>query len=192
MNVSISNINVQKKKIDPKLFLLYIAFASMIMFFSSLSSALIVKKGDTLHWVEVTLPNAFLISTFIILLSSVTIQYAKMNLGKSSSFFISGLATFLLAIAFVYFQWLGWSTLNSNSIFLNGNPSGSFIYVISFFHLLHYLGGIIFLALLVFRYRKVEIGDIERLNFKILTQYWHFIGLIWVYLYLFFKFIIYK
>lgn len=182
-------------KIHPKMFALYLGMGSMIMFFAALSSALFVKRGDFAHWVLVPLPSIFLYSTFVILISSITIQIAKNNLVKNKSLFnLFSFITFLLGVLFLWLQLQGWNELNDKHIFLNGNPSGSYIYLISGFHGFHYIGGLLFLILLMFlQYRsKTEVSETRKLHFNLLTQYWHFIGLVWVYIYLFFKFIIYN
>jgi heme/copper-type cytochrome/quinol oxidase subunit 3 len=57
---------------------------------------------------------------------------------------------------------------------------------------LHYLAGIVVLTILILKFRKIQIEIGNKMSFNILMQYWHFIGLVWVFLYLFFKFIIYN
>lgn len=180
-------------RIHPKLFLLYLSFGSMIMLFSAFCSALIVRKGDIRQaWIELPLPSAFLYSTLIIIVSSVTIHLAYKYIAQKSQFMLWSLITLALALVFVSLQWQGWNEMQTRQIFLNGNPSGSFIYVISGLHGLHYVGGIVALILMILNFRKKTIGEGQKMGFNILMQYWHFIGIVWVLLYLFFKFIIYK
>jgi cytochrome c oxidase subunit III len=192
MTASINLEAPQNKKISSKLFLLYISFGSMFMFFSSLCSAIVVKRGDFKHWQEVVLPSSFLTSTIIIIISSVTIQIAYKSIADRSKFIIYGLLTYVLAILFVYFQLNGWGQLKSAGVLFTGNPSGTFIYVVSLFHGVHYIGGIFFLTLLMFMYRKGNLTEGRKENFNVLAQYWHYIGLVWVILYVFFKFLIYN
>jgi cytochrome c oxidase subunit 3 len=186
------NTTERKYKIHPKMFLLYIAMASMIMFFSSLTSAVIVKRGDIKHWQEVLLPGIFFISTIVIAISSFTIQMAKISLEDKAKFQFYSLITLVLSFVFVACQWMGWNQLKAQDVNYVGNPSGSYIYFISFAHAFHYIFGILFLFILN-RTNSAKSGQASySLNFKILTQYWHFIGIIWVYLFILFKFIIYK
>lgn len=189
-----SSINQKvSSRIHPKLFLLYLSFGSMVMLFSAFCSALIVRKGDIRQsWIDTPLPSAFLYSTIIIIVSSLTIHFAYKSIEDKMKFSFYSILTLVLALVFVYFQWMGWTELQSKNIFLSGNPSGSYIYVISWVHGLHYLGGIIALTILIFKFRKIHIEVGNKMSFNILMQYWHFIGLVWVFLYLFFKFIIYK
>lgn len=180
-------------RIHPKLFLLYLSFGSMIMLFSAFCSALIVRKGDIRQaWLEVPLPDSFLYSTIIIIVSSVTIHFAYKFVKTKQKFIIYSLVTLVLSLIFIGLQYKGWMDLQAKQVFLSGNPSGSFIYVISWLHGLHYIGGIVALILIILNFRKNIIGEGQKMAMNILMQYWHFIGLVWVLLYLFFKFIIYN
>jgi len=196
MAITINSSNTNYK-IHPKMFALYLSMGSMVMLFTALASALIVKKGDFKHWEPVVLPSLFLVSTILIVVSSVFIQLANNALNKDnfSTFKINAIITSLLSIVFVVFQYLGWEQLMDSNIMLNGNPSGSYIYVISGFHGFHYVIGIfILLLILALTYSKSTYKNTSnaKLHFSMLTQYWHFIGLVWVFIYLFFKFVIYK
>ena len=80
--------------------LLWIGIGSIIMFFAGLTSAYVVRKPQG-NWVDFLLPDWFMYSTIIIVLSSVTLVIAKktINNQKKSSNFI--LATFVLARCFL-------------------------------------------------------------------------------------------
>jgi cytochrome c oxidase subunit 3 len=193
----------ESQKIHPKKFLLYVGMASMTMLFAALTSALIVKKGDTQNWQNFRLPNEFLTSTLIIIVSSLTIQMA-VNQYKKMRFSLSKLwmlATMLLSLLFVYFQLKGWDTLKAIGMPFNGNPSGSFVYAISGIHGFHYIFGIFFLMLiyLLIRFSKEEVkfqsnnqyNPDRLLHLEILAAYWHYIGIVWVYIFILFKYLIY-
>jgi cytochrome c oxidase subunit 3 len=191
------NSSSTNSKIHPKMFALYLSMGSMVMLFTALASALIVKKGDIKHWEPVELPSLFLVSTLVIIVSSFFIQNANNALSKDnfSTFKWNAIITSVLSFVFVIFQYLGWGQLIDQNILLNGNPSGSYIYVISGFHGFHYVIGIFILFLIVaLTYTKNPYKNTSnaKLHFSMLTQYWHFIGLVWVFIYLFFKFVIYK
>lgn len=193
----------ESQKIHPKKFLLYVGMASMTMLFAALTSALIVKKGDTQNWQNFRLPNEFLISTLFIIVSSITIQMA-VNHYKKLHFSLSKiwvLATLVLSLLFVYFQLKGWDTMKAIGMPFNGNPSGSFVYAISGIHGFHYVFGIFFLILiyLLTRFSKEEAkfqsnnqyNPNRLLHLEILTSYWHYIGIVWVYIFILFKYLIY-
>lgn len=195
MNLAINSIEKTNYKIHPKMFALYLGMGSMIMLFTALASAVIVKKGDFKHWEPVELPSLFLYSTLVIIISSIFIQFSNNSLKVESitKFKFNAIIAFLLSIVFVIVQWLGWNQLMANNVMLNGNPSGSYIYVISGFHGFHYIFGILILFFLIIRSKSKYIVSTEgKLHFSMLTQYWHFIGIVWFFIFLFFKFVIYK
>jgi cytochrome c oxidase subunit 3 len=106
--------------------------------------------------------------------------------------------TFLLGCAFCVFQWLGWQQLVSQGVFLSGgNTSGSIFYVITGGHALHVLVGLVFMLIAVIRsfwlFDRNKFTDTYldkkndklRLRTDLLTVYWHFMGLLWLYLFIF-------
>ncbi len=151
-----------------------------------------MKKGDIKHWENVTLPYSFTISTIVIIISSITIHFMYLNVKNSSKYRLFAITTLILSFVFVFLQLNGWNQLKSANVLFTGNPSGTFIYVVSLLHGLHYVGGIFFLLLLSFLYRKGNLTLIQIENINILAQYWHYIGIVWVLLFLFFKFLIYN
>jgi len=159
------------------------------MFFAALTSGFIVYSGgSTSRGIKIILPHAFMYSTGVIILSSVTLfiasraakqlQFAKQRLFLWISAF--------LGIAFFAIQIYGWSVLVSMGVhFVNANASQSFIYVFTGMHLLHIIGGLglIFHALSG-SYRNVgQVKNLFRMEFA--SIFWHFVDIIWIYLYVF-------
>lgn len=178
-------------KIHPKKFALYASFASMVMLFSGLTSAFIVRQAQG-NWLEFQLPDLFYWSTAFILLSSITLQtsYWSFKKGKAAAYKALLVVSLFLGIAFTVMQYQAWLQMFDMGIYLNGNPSGSFIYVISGLHAAHVLGGIgallvaIVHAFLLPFYRNPK----RLLRFEMTILYWHFVDLLWIYLLLFFIF----
>jgi cytochrome c oxidase subunit 3 len=96
-----------------------------------------------------------------------------------------------LGIGFFCTQYAGWKELTSQGIYFMGkqsNASGSFLYLIALVHLFHMIGGLI--ALSVSFKKKVlksySISDFQGIELSAI--YWHFLDLLWVYLFLFLYF----
>jgi len=99
-------------------------------------------------------------------------------------------------MGFMVSQYFGWLKLNDIGIYLSGNPSGSFIYVISYLHIAHVLGGILFLLIalgksfLVFsnsaNFLIYRTDNNKKIGIDLLATYWHFVDLLWLYLLIFF------
>ena len=101
------------------------------------------------------------------------------------------LATLGLGILFCYLQYQGWNSMTKNNLFLSetGNRiSASFVYVISGVHAFHVFGGIIILSILFAKLKLSKFKNSPKAPFRIISIYWHFIGILWIYLYVFMLF----
>lgn len=192
-------VTTQRQPLHPKKLLLWVALGSITMMFVAFTSAYIVRKYAG-NWTEFNMPLIFLFNTILIIFSSWTMHKSFVSLKKKflTSFqFWLGITT-LLGILFVVLQYFGWKQLNDIGIYLNGNPSGSFLFVISGVHAFHVVGGVLFLVTLylnaIFNLRQpvkrliYETNQDNLLNINLMETYWHFVGGLWVYLYLFFYF----
>ena len=189
----------KERRVNPKMFALWIAMVSMTMLFAAFTSAYIVRKAAG-NWDEYRLPDVFAISTLVILISSIALQWSKVSLNRDNAFsykFGLGL-TLALGLLFVILQYTGWQDLASYGVYIDGNPSGSFLYVITGTHVVHVVGGIVILifafidAILnysgVVRSLVYETSPGKKFRMRLISTYWHFVGILWLYLYLFFYF----
>lgn len=175
-------------KIHPHKFALWISMASIIMMFGAFTSAYIVRQAAG-NWLEFKLPSIFFLSTAALLLSSVALHisyraFKKMNASSHKLFMV---LSFLLGVTFVILQYKGWMTLFGMGIELTGNPSGSFLYLISGVHLLHVLGGIaaMIVALIHAFMLPCTPSPRRKLRFELVLHYWHFVDALWIYLLIF-------
>ncbi len=183
----------------PKKFALWVAMASIIMFFVAFTSAYIVRKGAG-NWEEFRMPDVFLFSTIVIMLSSLTIHWAKISLhnDKQSNYKLATGLSLGLGFLFLYLQMQGWQALQYIGVYLDGNPSGSFFYVITGAHAVHLAGGLLILlyafadALLNYsgavKSLIYETNPGKKLRIDMISTYWHFVGVLWIILYLFLYF----
>ncbi|MEM9824733.1 MAG: cytochrome c oxidase subunit 3, partial [Bacteroidota bacterium] len=157
--------------------------------FAAFTSAFIVRQSAG-NWLEFQMPAIFYYSAVIIVLSSVAIHGSYYAFLKGATKMYRGLMilSFVLGIAFILSQIEGWNTLEAMGIELTGNPSGSFVYVISGLHIAHVLGGLaaIILALLHAFFLDHKVTPARKLRFEMTWTYWHFVGLLWIYLLTFF------
>ena len=189
------NINnraeIRKKTAKP---LLWIGIVSIVMFFSGWTSAVIVSKGGSGNWLNIEMPSAFTISLFIILLSSATFHFGFVSIknDKKNNLKIATLLTLVLGLLFVVSQFLGWKELYSRGIVATGSSStnaSSYIYLITVFHVLHLLAGIISLLVVFVKSIREKYSSSNYLGVELSLIYWHFLGVLWVYLFFFLKYI---
>src|SRR5258706_12125149 len=122
----------------PKKFAMWLFLASVGMLFAAFTSAYIVRQAEG-NWVYFELPELFYYTTFIIVLSTVTMQWAYWSAKKDNLARVKLLVavTSILGIAFLVGQVLAWRELVKMSVYLVGNPSGSFLYVLTGVHGVH-------------------------------------------------------
>ena len=186
-------INSEPKRMHPHKFTLWVGLGSIVMMFAGLTSAYIVKK-NTGNWLEFTLPKIFWYSTFVILLSSMTIYLATKafkarEMGRYRTLIT---ITAILGVLFITMQCLGFRDLESRNIALTGvksNSAASFLFVITGLHMLHVLGGVIALLVIFIRAYAVKVKNYSSLPIELVGTYWHFVDALWIYLFIFYNWI---
>jgi cytochrome c oxidase subunit 3 len=174
----------------PKKFNMWIFIFTSFMFFAALTSGFIVYAGgNAAHGMNMKLPDAFIYSTAVIIISSIT-MYLASQAAKRSQFAKQRLylgLTIFLGIAFFAIQLYAWYYLVAKMgvYFSNPNASQSFVYVFTGMHLLHIFAGLLLLANTLWRsYRSI--GQVKNLySMQMSSIFWHFVDIIWIYLYVF-------
>ncbi len=181
---------VQKNKIDSKYFALLVGCASIVMMFTSFTSAYIVRQAGG-NWLEFSLPQSFTYSTIILIISSVFLHFSYLSFKKSKevTYKVFLVLSFFMALFFLFLQYYGWTQMKDMGVTLNGNPSGSFVYVISGVHAAHIIGGLgaLIMALTHAFMLDFFVSEKRKNRFKMVVTYWHFVDLIWLYLFIFFN-----
>ncbi|MGA7633564.1 MAG: cytochrome c oxidase subunit 3 [Terriglobales bacterium] len=166
---------------------IWVVLFAVTMMFAAFTSALVVRKGSSQDWQSFTLPPILYLNTLILLLSSVTLEVAR----RRVSAFMRGMksqaenparwlyVTLALGLLFVAGQYVAWTQLRAQGLYLATNPSSSFFYVLTMTHVVHVLGG---LGGLLYVIRKLSKSTLRRNAIVATARYWHFMGGLWVYL----------
>lgn len=181
---------VKRNKIHPHKFTLWVAIGSILMMFAGLTSAYIVKRNQA-NWVSFEIPKAFWYSTAVILLSSFTLFLsAKAFKEREMTRYRSLMAaTLVLGVFFVILQVLGFKELTKIGITFTGNVSFSFLYVIVGIHAVHVIGGVITLVVMSLKAFSQKIRTYSSVPVELVSTYWHFVDILWIYLLVFLMFI---
>lgn len=178
-----------RSKIHPKKFALFVACASMMMMFAGLTSAYIIRQAAG-NWLEFSLPKMFYYNTIVMLASSLILQASYSAFKKGNAPLYRGLLVlgFIAGLAFVALQYQAWLAMDMNGVRFDGNPSGSFVYVLSGIHVVHVLAGIsaIVVALAHAFFLPMKVTAKRLLRFEMTLIFWHFVDALWIYLLLFF------
>ena len=191
---------------------LLVAFAltSIVMIFVSFTTAYVVRKAGAIwdparneyvsNWVPMTLPvNTLLLNTFILLLSSLTLEIARRRAAEDVALApiadIPGIqvsenrslpwlwVTIVLGLTFLGGQYLAWLQLRLNHIDIETNVSSSFFFILTGVHAVHLMGGIfalLYAGLTSWLHRPPET---RRIVIDVTAWYWHFMGVLWIYVF---------
>ena len=155
------------------------------MLFAGFASAYLVRREGT-DWNREPLPTILIFTTIILLVSSITIEVSRSALrrGETTVALLWAGTTTLLGLAFLAGQWDAWRQLAARGLYLPTSPYSSFFYMLTAAHGLHLFGGIIVLAYLFWRMARSEKGRGVTSVFRNCATYWHFVGGVWLLLYL--------
>ena len=184
--------------------LLWVAMVSISMFFGGLISAFIVEKADVNTWqgfslsptvLEIAdkvfiLPNYFVLSTGIIILSSLSLFFVKEKLRNGKSVFSLVFTVLILGILFSGFQVLGWQQLSNQGVYFMGegwNKAGGFLFILTLMHLLHLAGGLIALSISAVKSKKNLYSIDNYSGLELTSIYWHFLTVLWIIIFSFLK-----
>lgn len=169
---------------------MWVALASILMLFTALTSAYIVRAASSNDWRPIAMPRILLLSTALIILSSATIEAARRKLkdGLASIHWRWLLATVVLGAAFFLSQLIAWRQLVRQGVYIASNPHSAFFYLLTATHGVHLLGGMLALIYVLIRTRKTPEADgaqaKRRASTDAVTLYWHFMDGLWIYLFL--------
>lgn len=184
----------EQKNNRAKKMMLWFGIASLIMGFAGWTSAYIVSSKRTDWIADLDLPQAFLWSTGIIILSSLTYILAKLAVKKGNqkqgTLFL--LATLGLGILFVVLQFVGFSQMLDNGYYFTGPTSNikmSFVFLIAAVHIVHVVAGLISLIVVLVQQLRSKYTPENMLGLELGATFWHFLDILWVYLILFMYFV---
>ena len=157
------------------------------MMFAGLTSAYIVKR-DQPGWTSFPIPRAFWYSTAVILLSSLTVQMALKSFKEREMLRYRNLITLtaVLGLVFMLLQWVGFKAIWNTGITFKGSGGGQFLYIIAGLHVAHVLAGVVALIVMFIRAFASKIRSYNSVPVELMSTYWHFVDLLWIYLFIFF------
>ncbi|GAA3601902.1 cytochrome c oxidase subunit 3 [Flavivirga amylovorans] len=184
----------EEKNNRAKKMMLWFGIISLIMSFMGWTSAFIVSSSRPDWLKDFVLPNAFLISTVVIVISSISFILAKkaLKIGNRGMTTLWLFVTLILGIIFIFNQFSGFQQiidLGYNFTGPTSNVTMSYIYLIAIVHILHVVVGLICLLVVIYNHFKQKYDVTKMLGLELAANFWHFIDILWVYLFLFLYFI---
>jgi cytochrome c oxidase subunit 3 len=173
--------------------ILWFAMVSMVMMFAGLTSAYVVSTSRADWLKDFQMPSAFFMSTAVIILSSVTFLLARKSIKKNNRQLTTTwlVATLALSSVFVMLQFVGFNQIIAMGYFFTGSESTittSFLYIVAILHMAHLFGGLIALGIIIYNHFKLKYNATQTLGIELGEMFWHFLGILWILLFLFFFF----
>ncbi len=146
----------------------------------------------------VRVPLIFILNTIILLASSwMMIRSRRSYLSDDTKGYLFNLKwAMLLSVLFMLCQSIGWAYLLHINAPMQRSNSDAYLWVISILHLVHVFAGLPFLYIFYRRAIKNLVDPVtvlvyfsdpaKQLSLRLLTIYWHFVDLLWLYLVAFF------
>ncbi|MCK0108505.1 cytochrome c oxidase subunit 3 [Flavobacteriaceae bacterium S0825] len=184
---------LEEKNKRAKKMMLWFGIVSLIMSFGGLTSAFIVSSVREDWLKDFMLPQAFTISLILIVSSSITFILAKRALKSdnrnATTIFL--LITLALGISFIASQAIGFGEIMKEGYNFTGPTSNitmSYIFLIAAVHIAHVIAGLICLLVVIYNHFKQKYNAAEMLGLELAATFWHFIDILWIYLFFFLYF----
>lgn len=168
---------------------MWVAMASIVMLFVSLTSAYVLRQSRGLSeahdWFPLHMPRVLWLTTGLLLASSVTIELARRALRHSryGAFRLLISLTGLLGLGFLAGQLRAWLVLVAQGVYVYSHPHSSFFYILTSLHAIHLFGGLIALLIVAVAALRLRITRSKRNAVDVTVLYWHFMDVLWIYLF---------
>ncbi len=144
-----------------------ISFMGVVaMLFAAFTAAYLIRRSGT-DWAPIDLPWTATAGTGLLVASSVALEFACRRASRPWM-----VVSLLLGVSFLAGQVLTCRLLAERGVYLSTSPHGAFVLMLTTIHGLHLAGGVC--ALIYVSLCKV--------GARPCAVYWHFMGLVWVYL----------
>lgn len=165
---------------------MWLFLGSEIMFFTAFFGAYIVVRSAAVESIVHPLDKVLgALNTVVLISSSLTMALAVV-FGKRGDRKMTGIylaATFLLACAFMVVKSFEYAAHFHEGVYPSTDIFHSFYYLLTGFHGVHVLGGMIALGILWNRNRKGDFNSDYYDPIEMTGLYWHFVDLVWIFLF---------
>ena len=187
-------------------FFVFCALAADLVFFATVVAVFFASHGAShmdprTHeqigdWHPVALPRILFLNTAVLLLSGLTVEFARRNIFREIDVLEEWLglgrpalhralpwlgATLTLGALFLAGQWMAWKQLTAQGFsFVHATPASYFFYLITGLHAAHLLLGVAALVVCL-----SALGWLKRVEFRQIAVdstawYWHAMSLAWL------------
>lgn len=173
-----------------KKMMLWFAMISISMTFAGLTSAYVVSSARADWLTDFVMPQSFIWSTVVLVLSSLVFHNTKAAVRQGNTTRAVNLAgaTVVMAVVFIVGQFMGFNSIIASGYYFTGAQSSittSFIYVLVLLHMAHLFAGILVLLVVFYKLLKNKYTPANYLGLELAVLFWHFLDILWLYLFFF-------
>lgn len=161
---------------------LAVMMTASVVTFAALAFAMIVRHRLSNDWVKMPLPAILWPNTAILLASSVFLDLARRQLRSRHRILFNWFWCIgtLLGAAFLAGQILTWRQLSQSGVYLQGNPSSGFFYILTWTHAAHAIVGLAALLWVAQAALRFQLGAAKRTFVDVSVVFWHFLDVLWI------------
>ena len=164
---------------------MWLFLASLAMLFGGCLVGFLVIRMRAPEWPPVGspgLPSAFWLSTLLLVIISALLVAAERAADAGQGSRLTRLLTVavIVGVAFILSQVSGWARLAAASELPQNNLYLFGVYVLSFLHVLHVVGGLVPLIWVTLRSRSGRYTATDHEGVTDVAMYWHFLGIVWL------------
>ena len=149
----------------------------------------------------VRLPKFFIVATIVILVSGLFKNDLLTSYGIDDieSIRRKFFEKFLFGTVFLLFQFVGWLELVFQGMTFKDDIIGTFLFLITGYHSLHVITSLVYISIFLYRSKDINIDPVskllyftapyERIKLEIFGTFWNFIGVSWVFLFIWLVFL---
>jgi cytochrome c oxidase subunit 3 len=121
-------------------------------------------------------------ATVLLIISSFTCQLAIWAIRRNdrTGFLRNIGVTVVLGIVFLVMQALDYTILAGEGLSLNAGPFGTTYFTLTGFHGAHVLGGVVMLAVVLYRGMAGQFSARHHDAVEATSLYWHFVDVVWI------------
>ncbi len=167
--------------VPPARIAVWLVVATVTILFAAFTSTYLARRAEP-DWQALQMPGVLWLSTSVLGLSSLLLEWARRSgLRRQLQQLRRGLLLATgMGLVFLAGQVAAWRQLAEAGIFLATNPHSAFFYLLTGAHGLHLAGGLVALFYALARARN---ADSATAVVEPVATYWHFLGALWLYLF---------
>ena len=191
-DAEVSGHDARRGGMDPALLGMMLFIASEVMFFAALFAAYFNAKATLPVWPPEGYEDVLelfpipVIATAILIVSSFTMPWATSRIRKGDRTGLNRAVAVTLALGVIFLAiqlYDYWELVTEKGFSIDSGIYGTLFYTLTGFHGAHVFGGVIMLAVVLYRGTAGQFSARHHDAVEAASLYWHFVDVVWIVLF---------